>query len=159
MTEPIKLPPIPYAPVQTPSLWDGKPPEYREAHMRGYAIIAVEQATAEMRKELEAMTKRADEAERFADHQTWMAVKAEAERDEAKSDMARIHHALKDAGVHPGRTDDPLTEVIGWLAKERDEAIARAESAEAGQSDAGFVGLKVMQELDEARAALAKGKS
>jgi hypothetical protein len=60
MTEPIKLPPIPYAPVHMPSMWDGKLPEYREAHMRGYAIIAVEQATAEMKAENDLLGSAAD---------------------------------------------------------------------------------------------------
>jgi hypothetical protein len=50
-----------------------------------------------------------------------------AERDALRCDLDRIHHALKDAGVHPGRTDEPLTSVIGRLAAERDAAVADAE--------------------------------
>jgi hypothetical protein len=57
------------------------------------------------------------------------------------------------------RCKDVLAYMAGeWkrTEAERDEALAHAESAEAGQSDAGFVGLKVMQERDEARAELAR---
>jgi len=51
MTEPIKLPPIP---AEWQGLWNnGDRPVYRDAHMQEYATLAVEQATAEMREQLE----------------------------------------------------------------------------------------------------------
>jgi len=50
-------------------------------------------------------------------------------RDLELQDWSRIHHALKDAGVHPGRTDDHLADVIASAfrkAREEREALARA---------------------------------
>ena len=34
-----------------------------------------------------------------------------------RMDWDRVHHALKDAGVHPGRTDDHLADVIAAALK------------------------------------------
>jgi len=56
---------------------------------------------------------------------------AQRERDSNRQDWDRVHHALKDAGVHPGRTDDHLATVIGWLAAERDTLRARVAELEA----------------------------
>lgn len=43
-----------------------------------------------------------------------------AENESFQVGFSKAWFALKKAGVHPGRTDDHLHEVIGWLAAERD---------------------------------------
>ena len=55
MTEPIKLPPIP---PEWKGLWDNGAPRYCTEHMQVYATLAVEQATAELRAEVDALKRR-----------------------------------------------------------------------------------------------------
>jgi len=69
-----------------------------------------------------------------------------AELDSLKEGINRTWFVLKDAGVHPGRTDDHLHEVVGWLRDELDalrkdaaridwiERAARAQRIEIAKS-------------------------
>jgi hypothetical protein len=163
MTEPIKLPPIPHEWSMCLGEWSS--PVYDHTAMHDYARLAVEQATAELREQLTAMTKRAEAAEvvllesrklgeeLFADFE-----KAAAERDDLRADAERWkfvrRHSWKElqrvrvlAGIKvdsvlgPNWQDavDDLLEAAGTT----EQAIAaRAEKAEA--------------ERDEARAELAR---
>jgi sRNA-binding protein len=79
--------------------------------MRNYARLAVEQATADLRGQLAAMTRRAnDEYLAASAHRNWAelqrirAEKVEAERDEARAELARLT-TLRPASEHDPNED------------------------------------------------------
>jgi hypothetical protein len=59
------------------------------------------------------------------------ALKAEAERDALKQSINRFHHVMQRAGLHPGRTDDDLLEILERHLAERDAAVADAKALRA----------------------------
>lgn len=57
---------------------------------------------------------------------------AQAERDGLKQSLNRFHHIMHEAGLHPGRTDDDLLEI---LEKHLAEAAVAAEQRRAERSE------------------------
>jgi len=142
MTEPIKLPPDALAVELVRRGIDKHDARVIEAGVNLHIILAVEQATADLRAELSVIraTLAGGDADSLPNDYTTIRMAATI-----RSDRDKFMWQVRDTCARAEKTE-----------AERDEALAHAESAEAGQSDAGFVGLKVMQERDEARAELAR---
>ena len=76
-------------------------------------------------------------AERYAE--TWDALRQaiknyqdmSSKKDRATAAMYQFHYAMKDAGWHPGRTDDSLCDVIRAKGKELQELRTRLDAAPA----------------------------
>jgi len=74
-------------------------------------------------------------AERYAE--TWDALQfavknyqdMSSKKDHATATVYQFHYALKDAGWHPGRTDDNLCDVIRAKGKEMQELRTRLDDA------------------------------
>jgi hypothetical protein len=74
-------------------------------------------------------------AERYAE--TWDALQfavknymdMSSKKDRATAAVYHFHYAMKDAGWHPGRTDDDMGDVIRAKGKEMQELRARLEDA------------------------------
>jgi hypothetical protein len=101
MTEPIKLPPLPmpdgtaYGPHRTAEHY------FLHAKMRDYARLYVEQATAELRAELEDMEQRA--------LSEWhQKLEAQERAEKAEAELARLT-TLRPASEHDGKP------AIWWL--------------------------------------------
>jgi hypothetical protein len=81
MTEPIKLPPF------SPNL---RVSERQREFAQDYARLAVEQATAELRAELAAVTERAENLDRAKEFMRCALSVRTDERDEARAELARL---------------------------------------------------------------------
>ena len=66
-----------------------------------------------------------------AERDAAMAAVARAESQKAldRQEWNRMHHAFKDCGIHPGRTDDDLCEVLKAAWQQRTEEIAAMQKA------------------------------
>jgi hypothetical protein len=171
MTEPIKLPPIPHEWSMCLGEWSS--PVYDHTAMHDYARLAVEQATADLRAELEAMADLAETrrvtldaqtselCQLMADKETLLAVwkgeeaeharetedriKAEAKRDEAIKDRDDVLASYADACQQLLDAEKAGDEARATLERCREVNNATAEGWR-----------KTQIELDEARAELAR---
>jgi chromosome segregation ATPase len=114
MTEPIKLPPDLLAHVLVREGVNKHRARDIEQWMNEQITVAAEQATADLRAELSAMTKRADEIHKWYDVVLERAENAEAERDEARATLDRCK-AVNDATAE------------GWRETQAELDEARAE--------------------------------
>lgn len=62
--------------------------------------------------------------------------------DQATATVYTFHYAMKDAGWHPGRTDDKLTDIIRVKGKEMAELRAEVEALRRGEFICGKCGLR-----------------
>lgn len=61
--------------------------------------------------------------------------KVKDERDALKQSINRFHHIMHKAGLHPGRTDDDLLEILERHFAERDAAVAKERESIASEMD------------------------
>lgn len=88
--------------------------------------------------EMATLSALADEVERLKDalhtaNELYMDV--QSKKDRATAAMYQFHYAMKDAGWHPGRTDDNLCDIIRSKGSELERLRSAAEKARAALSD------------------------
>jgi hypothetical protein len=116
MTEPIKPPPLPAPPIHL-SGWTNELCEWA----KDYARLAVEQATAEMRRDIARSKNDVEQMQHEINMLASRAVKAEAEREKARTENAALLAQVN--AFYLGTPDSRLLA----MTKERDEAHAELD--------------------------------
>jgi hypothetical protein len=80
------------------------------------------------------------------------AARVEAERDTLKQSIDRFHHVMHKAGLHPGRTDDDLLEILERNFAERDALKDELRSEQA-------IVTRIWEQLGNPSYASLKGRS